>query len=163
MDDPRQPGPYIRRVGGRVLTDEEMLQYYSGLAREFGLLHACYCTAFAVVDEETQTQGTYVVGAVATEEISEDTTARLTVYGADTLINTDVTNSFTNVDNVDLFIHSATVGFDDVSAISVEPVSLLTPTNTITTGGIWGLLFILVIPAALLIYGFVRWMHRRKL
>ena len=34
-------------------------------------------------------------------------------------------------------------GFDDVSAISVEPVSLLTPTNTITTGGIWGLLFIL--------------------
>ena len=24
MDDPRQPGPYIRRVGGRVLTDEEM-------------------------------------------------------------------------------------------------------------------------------------------
>ena len=94
---------------------------------------------------------------------SEDTTARLTVYGADTLINTDVTNSFTNVDNVDLFIHSATVGFDDVSAISIEPVSLLTPTNTITTGGIWGLLFILVIPAALLIYGFVRWMHRRKL
>lgn len=52
MDDPRQPGPYIRRVGGRVLTDEEMLQYYSGLAREFGLLHACYCTAFAGVDEE---------------------------------------------------------------------------------------------------------------
>ena len=118
---------------------------------------------YAVLDADNMTQGTYVVGAVATEEISEDTTARLTVYGADTLINTDVTNSFTNVDNVDLFIHSATVGFDDVSAISVEPVSLLTPTNTITTGGIWGLLFILVIPAALLIYGFVRWMHRRKL
>ena len=48
-------------------------------------------------------------------------------------------------------------------ALTMEPVSLLTPTNTITTGGIWGLLFILVIPAALLIYGFVRWMHRRKL
>ena len=38
-----------------------------------------------------------------------------------------------------------------------------TLTDSITTGGIWGLLFILVIPAALLIYGFVRWMHRRKL
>mgnify|MGYP000181728019 CR=1 FL=1 len=49
------------------------------------------------------------------------------------------------------------MGFDDVSAISIEPVSLLTPTNTITSGGIWGLLFILAIPAALLIYGFVRW------
>lgn len=75
---------------------------------------------YAVLDADNMTQGTYVVGAVATEEISEDTTARLTVYGADTLINTDVTNSFTNVDNVDLFHHSATVGFDDVSAISVE-------------------------------------------
>ena len=120
-------------------------------------------SGYAVVDEDHMTQGTYTVGAVATEEIDEDTTARLTVYGADSLINSDIYNSFTNVDNVDLFIHSATVGFDDVSAISIEPVSLLTPTNTITSGGIWGLLFILVIPAALLIYGFVRWMHRRKL
>ena len=49
---------------------------------------------YAVLDADNMTQGTYVVGAVATEEISEDTTARLTVYGADTLINTDVTNSF---------------------------------------------------------------------
>ena len=118
---------------------------------------------YAVLDEDNMVQGTYVVGAVATEEIDEDTTARLTVYGADSLINSDIYNSFTNVDNVDLFLHSATVGFDDVSAISIEPVSLLTPTNTITSGGIWGLLFILVIPAVLLIYGFVRWMHRRKL
>ena len=52
MDDPRQPGPTSAGWGQRVLTDEEMLQYYSGLAREFGLLHACYCTAFAGVDEE---------------------------------------------------------------------------------------------------------------
>ena len=51
MDDPRQPGPYIRRVGGKSLTDEEILLYYGGLAREFGPLHACYCTAFAAVDE----------------------------------------------------------------------------------------------------------------
>lgn len=51
MDDPRQPGPYIRRVGGKSLTDEEMLLYYGSLAKEFGPLHACYCTAFAAVDE----------------------------------------------------------------------------------------------------------------
>lgn len=50
MTDPRQPGPLIRRVGGKTLTDEEMLAYYGGLAREFGPLHACYCTAFAVVN-----------------------------------------------------------------------------------------------------------------
>ena len=118
---------------------------------------------FAVVDEETQTQGTYVVGAVATEETDGGDTARLTVYGSSSLIDASLTESFSNLDNLDLFLASATTGFEDVSSISIEPVSLSVPTNTITTGGIWGLLFILVIPAALLIYGFARWMHRRKL
>lgn len=118
---------------------------------------------FAVVDEETQTQGTYVVGAVATEETDGGDTARLTVYGSSSLIDANLTESFSNLDNLDLFLASATTGFEDVSSISIEPVSLSVPTNTITTGGIWGLLFILVIPAALLIYGFARWMHRRKL
>ena len=118
---------------------------------------------YAVVDETNQVQGTYVVGAVATEEIDENTTARLTVYGSDSLINASLTGSFPNLDNLDLFLASATAGFEDVSAISIEPVSLSVPTNTITTGGIWGLLFILVIPVALVIYGFARWMHRRKL
>lgn len=118
---------------------------------------------YAIVDEEHVSQGTYVVGAVATETIDDDTTARLTVYGSNSLINTDITSSFTNLDNIDLFMSSATAGFEDVSALSIEPVSLSTPINTITTAGMWGLLFILVIPAALLIYGFIRWMHRRKL
>ena len=117
----------------------------------------------AVVDEENQPQGTYVVGAVATEEIDEDTTARLTVYGSDSLINSDVYSSYPNVENRDLFMDSVIVGFDDVSSISIEPVSLLVPTNTITTGGIWSLLLIVVIPLALLICGLIRWLHRRKL
>ena len=100
---------------------------------------------------------------MATEEVGEGTTARLTVYGADSLIDSTVYGTYPNVDNRDLFVDAAVIGFDDVSAISIEPVSLLTPTNTITTGGIWGLLLILVIPLALLIGGFVRWMRRRKL
>ena len=104
-----------------------------------------------------------MVGAVATEEIDEDTTARLTVYGSDSLINSDVYSSYPNVENRDLFMDSVIVGFDDVSSISIEPVSLLVPTNTITTGGIWSLLLIVVIPLALLICGLIRWLHRRKL
>ena len=118
---------------------------------------------YAVVDEEHQTQGTYAVAAVATEEIDENTTARLTVYGSSSVASADLTSSFPNLDNTDLFINSITIGFDDISSISIDPVSLSIPSNTITTGWIWGLLFILIIPAALLIYGFVRWMHRRKL
>lgn len=51
MDDPRQPGLYIRRVNGKTLDDDGMLAHYSALARDFGPLHACYCSGFAVVDE----------------------------------------------------------------------------------------------------------------
>ena len=53
--------------------------------------------------------------------------------------------------------------FDGISSLSIEPVSLETPTNTISTGGIWALLLIFLIPGALLIYGFIRWLRRQKL
>lgn len=36
MDDPRQPGLYVRRVNGRELTDDEMIAHYSALAKSLG-------------------------------------------------------------------------------------------------------------------------------
>ena len=118
---------------------------------------------YNVVDDNDKTQGTYVVGAVATETVDDNKTARFTVYGSDSLINSDIMNSFTNIDNTNLFMSSATCGFQDISTFNISPVSLQEPTNTITTGGIWAILFIFVIPAAVLIFGFVHWMRRRKL
>ena len=35
-DDPRQPGVFVRRVGGRELTDAEMVRHYSALAQSLG-------------------------------------------------------------------------------------------------------------------------------
>lgn len=118
---------------------------------------------YNVVDENDKTKGTYVVGAAATETIDDNKTARFTVYGSDSLINSNILSSFTNIQNTDLFLSSATCGFTDVATFNINPVSLQEPTNTITTGGIWAVLFIFVIPAAVLIFGFVRWMRRRKL
>ncbi len=117
----------------------------------------------AVKEDNSQTPGSYVVGAVATESIDDNITARLTVLGCDSLCGDTVTSSFASVDNSALFLASITAGFKDVSPISVEPVSLAEENNTVTTGGLWGLLFIFVLPAALLIFGFVRWTRRRKL
>lgn len=51
LDDPRQPGLFVRRVNGQILDDDGMLAHYSKLARDFGPLHACYCSGFAAVDE----------------------------------------------------------------------------------------------------------------
>lgn len=40
-----QPGIYVRRPSGYELTDEEMTEYYSGLAKRFGALKAQYRNA----------------------------------------------------------------------------------------------------------------------
>ena len=112
---------------------------------------------------EDQTPGTYVVGAMATEEVADGVTARLTVYGSNSLIDETINDAFTNLDNLTLFLQAATLGFDDVSTLAIEPVDLQTPANSISTGGVWALLFIFLIPAVLLITGVVQWIHRKKL
>ena len=118
---------------------------------------------YSVTADGNKTQGTYVVGAVAEEDVGADQNARLTVLGSDSLTNSDLVAAFPNVDNHALFLQVMTCGFAELSGISVQPVSLTAPVNTIANGGLWSLLFIFVIPAALLIYGFARWMRRRKL
>ncbi len=48
-----QPGIHVRTINGKYLTDEEMLEYYSGLAKKYGNLTARYRNAICLVlDEE---------------------------------------------------------------------------------------------------------------
>jgi len=72
VDDARQPGLYIRRVNGKVLTDDEMVEYYGGLAKEFGgKLTARYQNAICFVkdannfyeymDEDTASEPFWIV------------------------------------------------------------------------------------------------------
>ncbi len=44
-----QPGVLVRRVNGKHLSDEEMIEYYSGLAKEYGDLVAKYVNAICLV------------------------------------------------------------------------------------------------------------------
>ena len=49
-----QPGVHVRRVGGTYLNDEEMLAYYSGLAKTYGNLTARYQNAICLICGEEQ-------------------------------------------------------------------------------------------------------------
>ncbi len=49
VPDEIQPGVHVRRVAGRELTDEEMTEYYAGLAKEYGDLTARYKNAVCFV------------------------------------------------------------------------------------------------------------------
>lgn len=138
--------------------------------------------AYAVT-EENQEQGSYVLGAVATEEVSteedaedsdnetedsDETTdtekkeSRLTVISAASMIDAQITDTLTQLDNTTLFINAVTENFEGVQNLSIEPKSLTVEYNTIQYGGWFSLLVIFGIPLAVLVSGFIVWFRRRK-
>ncbi|MCK4258003.1 MAG: non-canonical purine NTP pyrophosphatase [Halanaerobiales bacterium] len=54
LDDEKQPGVHVRRVNGKALNDEEMIEYYTSLALNFGgNVRAKYKNAICLIlDEE---------------------------------------------------------------------------------------------------------------
>lgn len=117
----------------------------------------------AVVDESQQKSGCFSLGAVAVETLDDGRTSRFTVIGSDALTDADILDNFANVSNAELFLQAATAGMEDVSSFNIPAIDLTEPRNSVTTGGIWGLVLIVVIPVGLLACGFVRWLRRRKM
>ncbi len=146
------------------------------------------------VTQEDEKEGTYALGAVATESIAgsdassvedENTDnadadsadvdtenddkvadtgkeARLTVISADSLIDPQVTDAFPTLENLNLFMNAVSANFDDVENVAIEPKSLAVVNNTMQHAGMISLLLIFGIPLVILIFGFMRWMKRRK-
>ena len=134
---------------------------------------------YAVTDDE-QKQGTYILGAVATEKIEngdedskdedskeskdEDTTkqSRLTVISGGSMIDSQGTDSFTTLENLTLFMNAVNSNFDDVAKVSVAPKSLSVEYNTVKYAGSFSMLVIFGIPLVVLLAGFAVWWKRRK-
>lgn len=112
------------------------------------------------ISGEEQTQGTYLLGAVSTED-TDGGTARLTVLSASSLIDEGVLSTFSVV-NLQVFMNALTAGFDSGRNISVPAKSLAVVYNTIPTAGLWSLLFTLVLPVGTLLFGLVYWARRRR-
>lgn len=149
----------------------------------------------SAVTEETQTDGTYTLGAVATETVSgteepgsgngdetaedaggtEETAsesdgsaenpkkeARLTVISSANMIDSQLTETFTTLENTALFMNAVTANFDGVENLSIEPKSLAVQYNTIQYVGLISLFAIFGIPLVILAGGFTVWFKRRK-
>lgn len=52
VPEEEQPGVHVRNVRGKTLTDEEMLEYYAGMAEKYGGLKAVYRNAVCLVFDE---------------------------------------------------------------------------------------------------------------
>jgi len=140
-----------------------------------------------LVTNEGQTQGQYLLGAIAqqevtaesgettettdetsTDETTEETTEEAETQTAtmcvlpDSLIDDSIIGQFSNLSNQDLFMNAVTANFDDVSNISIPAKSLSTSYNLITGAGAWGMLFIAIIPLGVLGVGLAHWLRRRR-
>lgn len=120
-----------------------------------------------LVDPSTQeeTQGTYILGATATEPVNGDegTSSVFTVITAPNMIDDSILSRFPNITNLSIFMNAAAYKLPGITALSIPAKSLDITYNMITSGGLWSALFIIVIPVIFLVTGFVIWMKRRKL
>lgn len=133
------------------------------------------------VTEDEQTQGTYVLGAVATESIegedaseeakedaeeegTEETSieSRLTVISSASIIDSQITDYFSTLENLTLFSNMVTANFDGVQNVAIQPKSLEITYNTMQHVGIISFAAIIGIPLIILAYGFRQWLKRRK-
>lgn len=144
-------------------------------------------TSGYLVTNEGQTQGQYLLGAIAqqevtaesgetteiTDETSTDETNEETTEETETqtammcvlpasLIDDSIIGQFSNLSNQELFMNAVTANFDDVSNISIPARSLSTSYNLITGAGGWGMLFIAIIPLGVLGVGLAHWLRRRR-
>lgn len=122
-------------------------------------------------EEDTDSEDTDSVDTDSedTEEDSEETVdetetleARLTVVASASLIDSSITEQLTTLDNLTLFMNSVTENFDGVENLAIEAKSLEVEYNTPLHAGWFSLLVIFVIPAVILIGGFIAWWRRRK-
>lgn len=117
---------------------------------------------YLLVNNQPVDQAIYSVGAVATETVG-DKTSRFVVFGCHSPLDSELNSAFSNLDHLEVFVATVTAGFDDVSPISVPAVSLSEPYNTITESGTLSLAFVAILPAAVLLVGFIHWLRRRRL
>jgi ABC-2 type transport system permease protein len=115
-----------------------------------------------LITADKQTKGTYLLGAVA-KKTMDSGAACLTVLTTPSLIDEGVNTSFTNLNNMNIFMNAVTANYPDVTNVSIPSKSLDVGYNTVTKGGLWGGLFVFVIPTLTLGTGLVIWLKRRRL
>ncbi|NBJ00849.1 hypothetical protein D3Z62_11970, partial [Lachnospiraceae bacterium] len=94
---------------------------------------------------------------------AEDTKeSRLTVISTANIIDSQLTETFTTLENTALFMNAVTANFDGVENLSIEPKSLAVQYNTIQHVGLLSLFAIFGIPLVILVGGFTVWFKRRK-
>ena len=106
--------------------------------------------------EDNSVKGAYVLGATAVEE------GRLTVIGSPSIIAEAITGQYSQLENEKLFMNIVNNHFDNAGNVVISAKKLGISYNTMQYTGISTLVVVLIVPAALLLYGFFTWLKRRR-
>ena len=137
------------------------------------------CTIYLLFPLMIKAQGTYALGVVATESLtgaaeaeesgddSGQKESRLTVISTESMIDAQVTDSFSTRENQDLFMNTVTANFEEIENVAIENVaieakSLEVTYNTMQHAGLLSILIIFILPLLILVIGLMRWWKRRK-
>ena len=116
----------------------------------------------AASDTDVSDESTDDTDSTSDSSDAESLESRLTVISASSLIDQQITDAFTQLENTTVFMNAVTANFDGVKNLSIEAKSLGTEYNTVQHAGLFSLLVVFGIPAVVLIGGFTVWYRRRK-
>ena len=152
-----------------AITSDALLRFSHGLMEITPLRRGAVVSPFLttsdkgllVIDDNTTLEGQYILGATSIETFdnADDTQSRLTVIAAVDLLSDDIPTSFSNAD---IFINAVSLNFGEVQNLVIPTKSLDVQINTIAHPGVWSILFIGIIPLALIVGGLVYWIRRRN-
>ncbi|MDR1217207.1 MAG: GldG family protein [Oscillospiraceae bacterium] len=115
-----------------------------------------------IIDENTQTDGVFVIAASAIEELAGvDTASRLTVVAAATLIDDSVTAAVPGSSNLDIFMNAIAASYGGVSLVNIPARPFAITYNTLKNTGLWGVFFVGIVPLGFIVCGFAVWTRRR--
>jgi ABC-2 type transport system permease protein len=111
------------------------------------------------IEEDVYETGQYIIGADAA---NSDTGAHLIVFTSYYMFGDDIAGAFASLSNSNILLGAITSGFDGVESVNIGSRSLDIGYNTIKNPFPWIVLFVIALPAAFIICGFVTWNRRRK-
>lgn len=113
--------------------------------------------------EKGDADGPFNLAMLAEESLSDGTTTKVAVFATPYLVEDEIVSNY-NVSNVDLMVNTIGYMCEHESSVSIDAKSMSAETITPSAGAVsfQALLFVLVIPAGLLITGIAVWLKRRK-
>lgn len=104
----------------------------------------------------TGAQGNLTLAAITTTAAG----GTFTLLPASMIENTLISN-YSNLGNVSIFMNAATSGLDEIEAFTIPAASLASTHNATENSSVYGLVFIALIPAAVICFGLGRWLLRK--